>query len=910
MSSEKQLAQIAAEAAEREAAKLAAAEEKARKEEEESQTNLFEAAETGNIEMIRRLLGKKHSHAHINAKNLDGKTALHLAALANQAVACTVLRKYGASLKKVDTQGWTPLMAACAEEKTEAMKALLAPTFVLKYSVWKQMRRTTKEVVVTQRDMMTEEENKAIDRLDKKNSSVVVDQADINAITGEGKTCVHISAEKGMSINMLCLLKDNGADLEAQDSRGRTGMHYAASCGTTEIVQLLWEMGVSVVDSDFEGMTPFHFAAMKGKHKTLSLIKDVMCGKVHSSGAMLRQLNDAVISDPIQILRAAVNRAYPLSVMEIREHEASAKARQRWKAIAVMVHSRSLPYDVDIEFNEVNDIVHNVEEFEETFSSALHQKAISGDVKGLKKLLKGGADIMERDSTGRTAMHLAAEKGNLHMLEVLCQKGGIVGAEDMCGQTAMHIAAKGGKHGVVRLLGNLGGNVQSQDIVGQTPMHLAASHGCYSVIQELWNLGAPLDIPDKMGQFPLHNAARSGEAEVIPLLKSLGAQMEAVDLDGHTAVDLACKKGQVSAVIAMRDIGVFLKPGQAEACTELAEMLGTEQIQVISGTASSRGQGCLPRHPSLGWCLRGAAYEDGCRRLRSCVFKMGGGLRLGRTGNTPLLKTLYELGIELEDKDSDGMSAIHVAASNGHSDAILFLWQVGVFAGSKDRICRAPLHFAALKDQVVIVDLLIALGEDIHTEDSIGRTAMHVAAEHGQLEALESLAAAGADINRETFEGWAPLHFAAWNGMTKAVQALIDMGAQQLPVTTFGQTPAHVAAMNGKHLVLTYLHSVGISVEELDADGFTPVQWAAKKGQLKCVEVLVQVAGVDIQAQKIPEIKTRMCFDPFANPDTMHRNVQATLRKKSVQMKNAIQDTQNGLEIQAGNIASTELVSI
>ncbi|KAK3254116.1 hypothetical protein CYMTET_36659, partial [Cymbomonas tetramitiformis] len=60
----------------------------------------------------------------------------------------------------------------------------------------------------------------------------------------------------------------------------------------------------------------------------------------------------------------------------------------------------------------------------------------------LKKLLKGGADIMERDSTGRTAMHLAAEKGNLHMLEVLCQKGGIVGAEDMCGQTAMHIAAK------------------------------------------------------------------------------------------------------------------------------------------------------------------------------------------------------------------------------------------------------------------------------------------------------------------------------------------------------------------------------------------------------------------------------------------------------------------------------------
>lgn len=82
---------------------------------------LQEAAKNGDEEMVRMLLDKG---AVINARNMTGRSALHLAAQAGLVGVVRVLVESGASVDSQDRYGWSPLHLAVKHKKVEVVELL------------------------------------------------------------------------------------------------------------------------------------------------------------------------------------------------------------------------------------------------------------------------------------------------------------------------------------------------------------------------------------------------------------------------------------------------------------------------------------------------------------------------------------------------------------------------------------------------------------------------------------------------------------------------------------------------------------------------------------------------------------------------------------------------------------------
>ena len=156
-----------------------------------------------------------------------------------------------------------------------------------------------------------------------------------------------------------------------------------------------------------------------------------------------------------------------------------------------------------------------------------------------------------------------------------------------------------------------------------------------------------------------------------------------------------------------------------------------------------------------------------------------------KNGDIALIKQLLKGGVEVNEPQGDGMTALHWAAERGNTE----LGEVLIYAGANPiagtRIGQyKPLHLAAKKGYADIIKILLDAGIDpnIKTSNS-GSTALHLASGSGHTESVTSLLLAGAQvIIRENAWGQTPLIFAAASNHVGVMHALIDAGANpELP---------------------------------------------------------------------------------------------------------------------------------
>jgi ankyrin repeat protein len=110
-----------------------------------------------------------------------------------------------------------------------------------------------------------------------------------------GWTALHVASADGRA-EMMELLIEMGANVEATDTEGHTPLHFAVSCNRKmcvdrhSVVSLLIERGAGVNKADSTERTPLHTAASRGHTQACrTLLKNMIdVGKPHS------QLLDAV----------------------------------------------------------------------------------------------------------------------------------------------------------------------------------------------------------------------------------------------------------------------------------------------------------------------------------------------------------------------------------------------------------------------------------------------------------------------------------------------------------------------------------------------------------------------------------------------------------------------------------------
>ncbi len=156
-----------------------------------------------------------------------------------------------------------------------------------------------------------------------------------------------------------------------------------------------------------------------------------------------------------------------------------------------------------------------------------------GDLKAIKKLITGGADVNAADKDRDSAFSNAVHRNQWDAAILLLENGAQI--EDACGlyKALLIAAAKDGHIGMIRTL------LKEETIAKEEllpALDMAASEGKLEVVQLLLAEGADANGKDKHDRTPLMAAAIKGQLETAQLLLAKGADTNARDLDGATAL--------------------------------------------------------------------------------------------------------------------------------------------------------------------------------------------------------------------------------------------------------------------------------------------------------------------------------------------------------------------------------------
>jgi ankyrin repeat protein len=160
-----------------------------------------------------------------------------------------------------------------------------------------------------------------------------------------------------------------------------------------------------------------------------------------------------------------------------------------------------------------------------------------------------------------------------------------------------------------------------------------------------------------------------------------------------------------------------------------------------------------------------------------------------------LLHQLLKRGLDPNESDNNGLTALHIAASKGNEQCVRLLLDYGADPNARDYEGKVPLWEALCEKHDAVVELLVESGADLASGD----TALYacVAVEDNNTELLKDIIRYGGDINRSTRDGTTPLHRAVCDGNVQMVELLLEHGADIDKQDNNGWSPRDLAEQQG-----------------------------------------------------------------------------------------------------------------
>lgn len=125
---------------------------------------------------------------------------------------------------------------------------------------------------------------------------------------------------------------------------------------------------------------------------------------------------------------------------------------------------------------------------------------------------------------------------------------------------------------------------------------------------------------------------------------------------------------------------------------------------------------------------------------------------------------------------SSGELPLHYSVKKQHFAFVEFLKQYGVDMNAKDEEGRTVLHVAAANNDDEAICRLVELGAKRKLQDHNGQTALHTAAAAGNTRVVELLLELAADINAKDKAGWTAVSHAEFNDHFDLADRLVGLG--------------------------------------------------------------------------------------------------------------------------------------
>lgn len=216
-------------------------------------------------------------------------------------------------------------------------------------------------------------------------------------------------------------------------------------------------------------------------------------------------------------------------------------------------------------------------------------------------------------------------------------------------------------------------------------------------------------------------------------------------------------------------------------------------------------------------------------------------------GDVTVVRTLISQGVDVNEQDTYGYTALMAAASEGYAEIVELLINEGADVNQPDSSGGTALMNPSLRGHVEVVRLLLNAGADAKSESGV-RAFMYAAA-GGHTRIVELFLKKGVGINSRDRSGMTALISACTSeGNIETVKFLLANGADYNAKTNGDEdTALHIAAANDKHELISFLRNAGADINARNASGATPLLYAALRGYRETIGWLLSF-GADVNS--------------------------------------------------------------
>lgn len=853
-------------------------------------TALMAVADAANLEAVKALV---EAGAKLDLQNQKGETALLLAAAMNaygerSEIAIHIIEalvKAGANPNIVDESGQSPLVVAISsyDLNNKAVEALLAARPDLKprdrdgYDALLHAAGDEKRHPLIPKLLELGAEPKTVNHggsdalmlaARTRNARLVADFIKLGLSAKnrdrDGQTAAHYAtgpeffrgdpfgaggkeSAGARRAEVLGILRENGADLDAADRQGVTPLQLAAGKGDAGVVKYLLSQAPDPDRADEEGITALHHAAAEGSAEVLEALltpgRDTELRDKHGStplwlaalwnnrDAVTRLLEaganiDAANNEGETALQHAVKgNKFSLAGFLVSQGAAPEKIKEPAGSLLQTVRLfHETPVDAgDFAFGIelLSKLSKEIDRRDAAGMTALMWVAASNNEAALKAILARHPDLEARSPDGRTALMWASASRASTSIKLLRDAGADDSPRDHSGRSAKDWLEFSNRAEAPRRIDVPAGHEPLAEIIlrsrrevldeymkqgswkpedrllDMAPLHLAASLGDTVAIGTLLERDAPVDqVLDDLAT-PLMTAALNGQGAAIEFLLLRGANASLKNRGGQRAIDLTATFGHLPALRLLLATGDVLSDNEASLL-----------LSVVSLRDEALLRDCLKAGMKID--VRAQAGEDdfSASQLPQPVDPL---IAAARSKDSRMLAVLADYPEACGLSDADFLLvALHQAADGGSLDNVRFLVEkqkadpdklldqdfggtIRIAPGAKGVEPYSALSRALEGGHQEIVRYLLDHGVTVRGRTRGGMPPLSFAVIHRQPEMLRLLLGHTGSTEQIDFDGQTALHHAAELGDEAAVRLLLEKGAKIDAKSTAGKTPLDLA---------------------------------------------------------------------------------------------------------------------
>jgi serine/threonine-protein phosphatase 6 regulatory ankyrin repeat subunit B len=503
---------------------------------------------------------------------------------------------------------------------------------------------------------------------------------------------------------VMQVLLDHGAQINAQDEKGRTALMLATA---RPAIKFLVDRGADLNVKNRDGKTALMLAEDQGRRDVaaqLSLAEAKGPGGLPET--QVRQPKEMAAHKKIVLnrdLMMAVSDRNLGWVSDLLALGADPNALNDRTGLFVFDMALGSPQIAQIFLDHGADINGK----DRSGVTALMRESFAGNLAAVKFLLDHAADVNARDDDGRTAI-IYWHRGNLQVMQLLLDHGADVNAKDWLGRTALYV----------------------ETTVGGVPNT--------GVMQLLLDHGADVDAKDRNGSTPLMNLTYQGQLGGMLFLLTHGADVNAQDNAGRTALRMAEALPRFAAALVASEM-LWWTRGRQQRPREMGPIKQIALNRQLVGAVISRD---LQKVNDL---LAGGADPEAREDYAGEALLAF----TTRRSNLSMLLALLEHGAAVNAKDlHSGSFALDIAAFYGNLPVVEALLAHGAEVDARtDILNETPLMAASSQGHGQVVEYLLAHGAEVNATNKKGETALKLAGKNGSV--VEALLRAGAMGGKE-----------------------------------------------------------------------------------------------------------------------------------------------------------------